>query len=64
MSKLDEYRDLDFWDLGFLVVTDLVLFVGLDLCEGEGFEGVGLRIELKDGCIMVRGEASVMTVEG
>jgi hypothetical protein len=49
MSKLDEYRDLDFWDLGFLVVTDLVLFVGLDLCEGEGFEGVGLRIELKDG---------------
>jgi hypothetical protein len=35
--------------LGFLVVTDLVIFVGLDLGEGEEFEGVGLRIELKDG---------------
>jgi hypothetical protein len=64
MLKFDEYRDLNFWFLGFLVVTDLVLFVGLDLCAGEGFEGVRLRIELKDGCIMVRGEASVMTVKG
>jgi hypothetical protein len=35
--------------LGFLVVTDLVFFVGLDLGEGEGFDGVGLRIELNAG---------------
>jgi hypothetical protein len=49
MLKFDEYRDLDFWDLGFLVVVDLVLFVDLGLGEDEGFDGVGFRIELKEG---------------
>jgi hypothetical protein len=49
MLRFDEYRDLDFGFLGFLVITYLVLFVGLGLCEGEGFEGIGLRMELKDG---------------
>jgi hypothetical protein len=62
MLKFDEYRDLGFWD--FLVVTDLVLFVGLDLREAEGFEAVGLRTESKDGWIVVRGEASVMIGDG
>ena len=49
MSKFDEYRDLGFWDLGFLVVVDLVFFVDLGLGEDEGFNGVGFRIELNEG---------------
>jgi hypothetical protein len=49
MLKFDEYRDLGFWDLGFLVVVDLVFFVDLGLDEDEGFNGVGFRIELNEG---------------
>jgi hypothetical protein len=64
MLKFDEYRDLDFWDLGFLVVVDLVFFVVLGLGEDEGFDGVGFRIELNEGWIMVRGVALVMISEG
>jgi hypothetical protein len=64
MLKSDEYRDLDFGFLGFLVITDLVLFVVFELGEDEGFDGVGFRIALNEGWIMVRGVASVMTLEG
>jgi hypothetical protein len=49
MLKFDEYRDLGFWDFVFLVVVDLVLFVDLGLGEGEGFDGVGFKIELNEG---------------
>jgi hypothetical protein len=61
MSKLDEYRDFDVLD--FLVVVDLVFFMGLDLGEGEKLDGLGLRIEEKEGLIMVRGTALVMISE-
>jgi hypothetical protein len=64
MLKFDEYRDLDFCDLGFLVVVDLGFFVVLGLGEDEGFDGVGFRIELNEGWIMVRGVASVMISDG
>jgi hypothetical protein len=50
--------------LGFLVVADLVLFLGSGLGEGEELEGLGLSIEANDGWIMVRGVASVMISEG
>jgi hypothetical protein len=64
MLKSDEYRDLDFWGLGFLVVVDFVLFLVFDLGEDEGFDGVGFRIALNEGWIMVRGVASVITSDG
>jgi hypothetical protein len=64
MLKFDEYRDLDFWDLGFLVVVDFVLFVVFGLGEDEGFDGVGFRMALNEGWIIVRGVASVMIFEG
>jgi hypothetical protein len=63
MLKFDEYRDLDFWVLGFLVVVDLVLIVVLGLGGDEGFDGVGFKITLNEGWIMVRGVASVMIFE-
>jgi hypothetical protein len=49
MLKSDEYRDFDFWVLGFLVVVDLVLFLVFDLGEDEGFDGVGFLIVLNEG---------------
>jgi hypothetical protein len=64
MLKSDEYRDLDFWGLGFLVVVDFVLLLVFDFGEDEGFDGVGFRIALNEGWIMVRGVASVMMFEG
>jgi hypothetical protein len=44
MLKSDEYRDLDFWGLGFLVVVDFVRFFVFDLGEDEGFDGVGSEL--------------------
>jgi hypothetical protein len=35
--------------LGFLVVADLVLFLGLGLGQGEELEGFGLRTEANEG---------------
>jgi hypothetical protein len=49
MLKFDEYRDLDFWGLGFLVVVDFVFLEDLGFGEGEGFDGVGFKIELNEG---------------
>jgi hypothetical protein len=49
MLKFDEYRVLDFWVLGFLVVVDFVLLKVLGFGEGEGFDGVGFKIELNEG---------------
>jgi hypothetical protein len=63
MLKSDEYRDFDFWVLGFLMVVDLVFFLVFDLGEDGGFDEVGFIIALKEGWIMVRGVASVMTSE-
>ena len=55
---------MDFWGFGFLVVVDFVLFLVFDLGEDGGLDGVGFRIVLNEGWIMVRGVASVMTLEG
>ena len=46
MLKSEEYRDLDFWGFGFLVVVDFVLLLIFDFGEDEGFDGVGFRIAL------------------
>jgi hypothetical protein len=64
MLKSEEYRDLDFWGFGFLVVVDFVLFLVFDLGEDEGLDGVGFMIESNEGWIMVSGVASVMTFDG
>jgi hypothetical protein len=63
MLKSEEYRDLDFWDFGFLEVVDFVLLVVFDLGGDGGFDEVGFIIALKEGWIMVRGVALVMTSE-
>jgi hypothetical protein len=39
--KSDEYRDFDFWGLGFMVVADFILLVVFDLGEDEGLDDVG-----------------------
>jgi hypothetical protein len=64
MLKSEEYRDLDFWGFGFLVVVDFVLFLVFDLGEDGGLDGVGFMIESNEGWIMVSGVASVMTFDG
>jgi hypothetical protein len=49
MLKSDEYRDLDFWVLGFLVVVDFVFFLVFGFGEDGGFDDGGFRIALKEG---------------
>jgi hypothetical protein len=50
MSKSELYRDFDFWDFGFLVVADLVLFLGVGLGEDDGSVFLDwLRTTTKDG---------------
>jgi hypothetical protein len=50
MSKSELYRDFDFWDLGFLVVADLVLFLGVGFGEDDGSVFLDrLRAAAKDG---------------
>jgi hypothetical protein len=52
MLKLEEYLDLGFCDLGFLVVLVLDFFLDFGLGEWEGLvvEFLGrLRAEAKDG---------------
>jgi hypothetical protein len=44
--------------------VDFVFFLVFDLGEDGGFDGVGFKIPLNEGWIMVRGVALVITSDG